>query len=247
MRNNKLETFSPVESNVFEKENAFYAREAYRSIRTNLTFSVLKDGCKRILFSSPAPSEGKTTTTVNLSISMAQTENRVLLIDTDLRKPRVHSVFGFEASPGVSNVLGRMSSLADAIRHTKYKNLDVLCAGDRVANPAEMVTSEAMMQMLDQLSKVYDYIFIDTPPLNVVSDALPLAKQSDGVVLVVRQMVSTYNELEKAVNSLAFVEANLIGVVLNDTITDDDGNRYSRYGKYGKHGRYSKYSSYRNS
>jgi len=100
--------------------------------------------------------------------------------------------------------------------------------------------------MLDQLSKVYDYIFIDTPPLNVVSDAIPLVKQSDGIVIVVRHMVSTITELDKAIHSLQFVEANILGVILNDAKTDAEGNKYGRYGKYGKYGKYSKYNSYRN-
>ena len=245
MANKKKDLYqlSAVESNVFDKNNFFYAKEAFRSIRTNLNFSILKEGSKRIVISSPSPSEGKTTTAANLAISMAQTENRVLLIDTDLRKPRIHVMFGLPASPGVTNVLGRLASLADAIKHTKHQNLDVLCAGDKVVNPAEMVSSEVMTQMLDQLSKVYDYIFIDTPPLNVVSDAIPLVKQSDGIVIVVRHMVSTITELDKAIHSLQFVEANILGVILNDAKTDAEGNKYGRYGKYGK---YSKYNSYRN-
>ena len=220
----------------FDIKEAFAAREAYRSIRTNLGFSVLKEGCKKIVFTSAVPGEGKTTSVVNLAISMAQTENRVLLIDNDLRKPRIHSVFGFQSAPGVSNVLGRMSSLSDAIHHTNYQNLDVLCAGDKVANPAEMVTSKVMIQMVEQLAMVYDYIFIDAPPLNIVSDAIPMSKFADGAVLVVRNMSSTYASVEKAVNSLRFVEANILGVILNDAQSDATDNHYGKYGKYGKYG-----------
>lgn len=193
----------------------FSVKEAYKAIRTNIALSVMKDGCKRIVFTSAVPSEGKSTTALNVAVSMAQAYSRVLLIDCDLRKPRMHKALGLPNSVGVTNVLSGLSPLEQAVQKTKYENLDALSSGLLAPNPSEMLASDRMKEMLDRLSRMYDYIILDTPPINIVSDALPLTKISDGVVFVTRQNYSTHGEFQAALSKLKFIDAKIIGVVVN--------------------------------
>ena len=187
----------------------FRIEEAYKSIRTNIMLSILKKGCKTIVVSSGSPAEGKTTTTINLAISIAQADQRVLLIDCDLRKPKMHHYFGVSNAPGLTNYISD---------------------GSIPPNPAELLGSEPMAEFLQQISRDYDYVIIDTPPLNVVSDALPIIRESDGVVIVVRANGSTHPEVQKVMESLEFIDAKVLGFIYN--FAEDKRSRYSRY-KYG--------------
>lgn len=205
----------------------FRVSESYKSIRTNLTFSLIKSGCKTVIISSSLPSEGKSTVAVNVAISLAQMDVRVLLIDCDIRKPKVHRFLSLPSVPGLSNLLSSMNDLSEVTHETKYANLDVICSGTTVPNPAELLASEQMQTLLQNLQQKYDYIIIDTPPLNVVSDAVPLIKNSDGVVLVVRENRSTTTELRQTVESLQMVDAKIIGLILNDV--DSRRKRYRSY------------------
>lgn len=210
----------------------FRVTESYKSIRTNLCFSLIKSGCKTVVISSSLPGEGKSTVAVNIAISLAQMDVRVLLIDCDIRKPKVHRFLSLPSVPGLSNTLSSMNDLGEALHETKYANLDVICSGTTVPNPAELLASEQMNTLLQNLQQKYDYIILDTPPLNVVSDAIPLIKQSDGVVLVVRENRSTSTELKQTVESLQIVDGKIIGLILNDV--DTKRKRYSSYHyKYG--------------
>lgn len=224
----------------------FRIEESYKTIRANIMFSVMKKGCKMIVVTSSAPNEGKTTTTVNLAISIAQAEQKVLLIDGDLRKPKIHQYFKIPNAPGLTNYLGdkisgrRGSDLFSVIHPTEYNNLCVLCSGTIPPNPAELLGSELMTEFLDDVSKDFDYIIIDTPPINVVSDSLPLIRESDGVVLVVRSNQSTHPELQRALASLDFIDAKILGFVVN--FAESKAGKYGRYSRYnyGKYG-YGKY------
>lgn len=228
----------------------FRIEEAYKSIRANIMFSVIKKGCKTIVVTSALPNEGKTTTTVNLAVSISQADQRVLLIDGDLRKPKIHKYFSLPNSPGLTNYLSDSFSgkskidLFGVIHPTQYENLSVLCSGAVPPNPAELLGSEIMANFLENVSKDFDYIIIDTPPVNVVSDALPLIRESDGVVLVVRSNQSTHPELQKALSALEFIDAKILGFVFN--FTESKAGKYSRgsysYNGYGK--KYSYYSKY---
>lgn len=224
----------------------FRIEESYKTIRANIMFSVMKKGCKIIVVTSSAPNEGKTTTTVNLAVSISQADQKVLLIDGDLRKPKIHQYFSVPNSPGLTNYLGdkisgkRNADLFSVIHPTEYENLCVLCSGTIPPNPAELLGSELMADFLNNVSKDFDYIIIDTPPVNVVSDSFPLIRESDGVVLVVRSNQSTHPELQKALASLEFIDAKILGFVVNFA--------ESKAGKYGKsaytYGRYSKSGYY---
>lgn len=220
----------------------FKIEEAYKTIRTNIMFSVMKKGCKKIVVSSSNPSEGKTTTTVNLAISIAQADQRVLLIDSDLRKPKVHHYFSISNSPGLTNYLSdtisskKTADLFGVIHPTEYENLSVMCSGSIPPNPAELLGSELMADFLDEISKFYDYIIIDTPPINMVSDALPLIRECDGIVLVVRQNHTTHPDLQKAFESLDFIDAKILGVVVNFGDSKKGVGRYGKYANYGTYG-----------
>lgn len=233
----------------------FRIEEAYKTIRANIMFSVVKKGCKIIVVSSSLPSEGKTTTTVNLAASISQADQRVLLIDADLRKPKIHHYFSLPSAPGLTNYLSdfisgkRSTDLFGIIHPTRYENLSVMCSGTIPPNPAELLGSDFMLDFLKDVSKDFDYIIIDTPPINVVSDALALIRESDGIVLVVRSNQTTHPELQKALSSLEFIDAKILGFVVNfveSKAGKSNGSygsyNYSGYGRYGKRYGYYGYS-----
>ena len=223
----------------------FRVEEAYKSIRTNIMFSVMKKGCKTIVVSSSVPNEGKTTTTINIAIALSQANQRVLLIDGDLRKPKIHHYFSVPNSPGLTNYLGNKvgatgtgkTDLYSVIHPTEYENLSVLCSGSIPPNPAEILGSEPMAEFLEEIGRDFDYIIIDTPPLNVVSDALPVIRESDGVVLVVRSNQSTHPEIQKTISALEFIDAKILGFVVNFAESSRSKYGYNKYGRY----RYGKY------
>lgn len=221
----------------------FRVEEAYKTIRANIMLSIMKKGCKTIVVTSSSPNEGKTTTTINLAITISQADQRVLLIDGDLRKPKVHHYFSVPNSPGLTNYLGdsisgrKGTDLFSVIHPTEFENLSVLCSGSIPPNPAELLGSEPMADFLKEVSKDYDYIIIDTPPVNVVSDALPLVRESDGVVIVVRSNQSTHPDLQKAISALEFIDAKILGFVVN--YVDTKSSKYSGSYSYGYGGEYS--------
>ena len=230
----------------------FRIEEAYKSIRANIMFSVVKKGCKIIVVSSSLPNEGKTTTTVNLAASISQADQRVLLIDGDLRKPKIHQYFSVSSAPGLTDYLSDVASarhkmdIFGIIHPTKYENLSVITSGTIPPNPAELLGSDFMRDFLNGISKDFDYIIIDTPPLNVVSDALPLIRESDGIVLVVRDNQTTHPELQKALSSLEFIDAKILGFVVNfveSKAGKGNGASYDsyNYGGFGPRRRYGYY------
>lgn len=228
----------------------FRIEESYKTIRANIMFSVMKKGCKIIVVTSSAPSEGKTTTTVNLAVTVSQADQKVLLIDGDLRKPKIHHYFSVPNAPGLTNYLGdkasgkRSTDLFSIIHPTEYENLSILCSGSIPPNPAELLGSDLMADFLKDISRDYDYIIIDTPPVNVVSDALPLIRESDGVILVVCSNKSTHPELQRALSALEFIDAKILGFVVN--FVESKAAKYggkSGYGGYGKYG-YGTYGPY---
>lgn len=219
---------------------SFSVKEAYKAIRTNIVLSLIKDGCKVITFTSPIPSEGKSTTTSNIAVSLSNAFYKVLLIDCDLLKPRLHRTFKIQNKSGLSNVLSKLSTFEESVQVLdNYNGLHILTSGIVVPNPSEMLGSERMKNMLTELSAKYDYILIDTPPINVLSDGLHLARISDGVILVIRQEHSTRDEVKHALNSLEFISAKVLGIVYNGAYTEGSGKSYAK-----RSSRYSSYSTY---
>jgi len=215
--------------------------EAYRSLRTNITFARLERTPKTLVFTSPMPGDGKSTTSANLAITLAQQGLKVLLVDADLRRGVLNSVFHLEREPGLSNVLLEITQFKDAVRTVRIgesATLDFLSSGILPPNPAELLGSERMRSLLKRLEAEYDVIILDAPPLNVVTDAALLGTNADGVILVARAGRSEKAALSYAVEQLRNVRADVLGAVLNDIDFKRDARYYGKYGSYGYYYQY---------
>ena len=210
----------------------FRVVESYKTLRANIMFSIIHGGCKCFVISSSLPGEGKSTISVNTAIALSQTDARVLLIDTDLRRPKVNRFLGLAGTPGLSNYLIGMNSLEEVLHSTNYPNLTVMCSGSRVPNPSELLASDNMEELLKLLKTQFDYVVLDSAPLNVVSDTYPLIRKTDGVLLVVYQNRSDYKELDKTIKSLEVVGGKILGLVFNGAKPKRKRSYYSE-GKYG--------------
>jgi len=198
--------------------------EAYGVLQTNIAFSRQDAPAKTLVFTSPFPADGKTTTVVNLGLSLAQRGIRVLLIDADVRRGVLHSVFGGAREPGLSEVL-KGTAFESVRRSAAVSNrgqVDYLTTGKLYPSDIGLVASEAMSNLLRQVRDQYDIVIVDTPPVNIITDAAVLAASADGVVLVARAGVTTAPALAYAVEQLRHVRADVLGVVLNDIDLDRD-------------------------
>jgi polysaccharide biosynthesis transport protein len=217
--------------------------EAYRTIRTGVLLSSAGRQPKVVLVTSPGAEEGKTTTAVNLAVAMAQAGNTTLLVDADLRKPRIHRIFAPNASPrdssddakGLGPVLVGGITPEAAIRQTPVPLLSILTSGPLPPNPAELLGSQRMRELIGDLSRKFDRIIIDSPPLLPVTDATLLSTLCDGVVMVVKSSRTTKHLAVNGRKRLAEAQAKLLGVVLNDVDIRKEGHyHYPYYGYYGK-------------
>ena len=218
---------------------SFHVKEAYKAMRTNVMFSVPGDGCKVIGVTSAVPGEGKSTTVLNLAITFAQTGTRVLLIDADMRRPNIKRILSAGEGVGLADILAKFVTAEESIRPSGYDKLDVIFSGNVPPNPVELLASDNMQAMIDELKEQYDYIFIDTPPINVVTDATVVSRLLHGIILVARENKSKKDEVSEALNKLRFVNAKVLGLVLNDKMYQSKRGGY--YGKYGKYSRYRHY------
>src|SRR5271165_1435605 len=212
--------------------------ESYRALRTSLLLSNLGAPPKVIMVTSALPQEGKTTTSINCAVVLAQKGVRVLLIDADLRRPSIHKTLGMGPRSGLSNVLTGSATLEQAItRSTVLPNLFVLPAGTPPPNPAELLASANMKDVLAQLRGEYDHIVIDTPPSLSVTDAVVLSPRADAVVLVIRSGQTTKNALRRSRDILTQVNAKVVGVLLNavDLSSPDYYYYYEYQGKYARY------------
>ena len=210
--------------------------EGYKSIRTNVVFSLGTARSKTIVVSSAAPHEGKSTTAANIALAFAQISKRVLLIDADMRKPVMHRTFTADNSTGLSTLIISLSTMEDSIRRHVMGDLDLLPSGPLPPNPSELLSSAQFQNMLERLSEKYDYIIIDTPPMNVVSDAMSM-QGVGGILLVVRYAQATYEDLAETMKKIDLSGANMLGFVINDVERHPAGYyRYNRYGRYGYYG-----------
>ncbi|PYZ92572.1 capsular biosynthesis protein [Salipaludibacillus keqinensis] len=204
--------------------------EQYRTLRTNIQFAAVDRQLKTIMVTSSSPGEGKSTTIANLGIVLAQQHNRVLLVDTDLRKPTVHFTFQIPNQVGLTNVVTQQEKFDDAVFETSIPRLDVLPSGPVPPNPSELLGSRSMKEFVTSITKKYDYIVFDAPPVNAVTDPQVLSRLVDGVILVVRSGKTEEEHAKKAVEQLKKVEANLLGAVLNDREMEDS-QYYYYYGE----------------
>ena len=217
-----------------DKGVPFNVIESYKTIRSNIIFTLGTSAKKVIAVSSPNPGEGKSTTAANIAIALAQTGSAVLLIDADLRKPIQHKIFKSGNKEGLSTLIIMKSAEEDVIKKEVARGLDMLPSGPIPPNPSELLASERFRTIIEQFSKKYDYVIIDTPPINVVSDAMVIKDFISGILLVLKYSSTTYEDLSVSMKQTSLVKANVLGFVLNES----DYSRTTRYSYYKYYGRY---------
>jgi len=208
------------------------ASESYRGIRTSILFSSAESAPQVILISSAGPLEGKTITTANLAVTMAQAGSKVIILDCDMRKPKMHKVFGMAKDHGVSNLLTGTIDVGEAISHTRIPNLDIIPCGPIPPNPSEMLGSPRMATLLKDLRERYAHILIDSPPSTAVTDAVVLSKSVDGVILVIRAGDTAREIAKNGIAQFGNVGAHILGAVLNAVDVGRDSYYYYQYYYY---------------
>jgi succinoglycan biosynthesis transport protein ExoP len=211
--------------------------ECCRSLRTNILFSSADRQLKTIVVSSANPREGKTTSVIYLGTTMAQSGQRVLLVDTDMRRPRLHTPMGISRQTGLSNLIVGDKDYDEVIKTTEIPDLFVLPCGPLPPNPAELLMSHKFAVVLEELAKRFDRVILDSPPLQLVTDAVVLSKQADGVILVVHADRTLRDDIKRATRQIRNVGGAIFGVIVN--AIDDSRSTYY----YGKYGQYYSYSS----
>jgi tyrosine-protein kinase Etk/Wzc len=201
--------------------------QAYRKLRTHLIFSQGGEPPRTLLVTSPAASEGKTTVSANLATTFAQQGLRVVLVDADLRRPRLHGVFGLSRTPGLTELLLGEATMEEAMRATNVEGLQVMGAGRLVAAVSELLGGAAMGRMLRELNARYDVVVVDTPPVLAAADAEILAAQADAVLVVIRAGQTERQSAHYAISQLRAIGARIVGAVLNDP-----DQKIAGYGKY---------------
>ncbi len=223
----------------FGKDLDFTSTEAYNLLRTNIIFSISEkgNGGKVIGTTSANPADGKSYTSINLGYALAKDGAKVLVIDADMRKPSIEKTLDIPNKFGLSNIL--IGQEGEGIQKSVlHENMDIMTSGTIPPNPSELIGAPKMAELLQKEKETYDYILIDLPPVNVVTDSLTLAKKLDGYILVVRHNVTKKREMLEAIKKLKYVEAKILGVVYN-------GYSHShRSGSYYKKGYYKSYHYY---
>lgn len=217
------------------KKVTFSIVEAYKNIRTNIIALMAKNSSQVLAISSPNAAEGKSTTALNIAITISQLEKKVLIIDADAHRPSIHKKLKISNDVGILNLIVNNTDINDAIySHNDY--LDVITCGTNSTKPSEILNSENFDALLNKFKEKYDYIIIDTPPINPVSDALVIAQKVDTIILVVRAASTTHEAFKKAMKSLGVLDLKIDGVIINGSDPRPKGyykSRYSYY-RYGK-------------
>lgn len=217
-------------------KSPFTVKEAYKTLRTNVMFSLPGNDSKCIGIVSADRGDGKSSVALNLAISFAQINKRVIIVDCDLRLPTVASKLGIEAKPGLTNFLsGTQENKEPLIRRSKAYGIDIMTAGDIPPDPTMLLESKQMSAFVELLKKYYDYIILDFPPVTIVSDAVMLSGLVDGYLIVVRHNESEYQKIGETLRQMHFADAKILGFVYNGK---------DEHKKYYKNGKYSKYYSY---
>lgn len=237
---NKTQGFSrDDQKKILCANSPFVVKEAYNSIRTNLLFIQQGEKCPVFVITSPSANNGKSINSINLAISFAQMGKRTLLIDADMRNPTIHRMFSIPVKNGLSEILAGLTDNI-TVSKTDIENLSLLTAGKIPPNPAELLSSARMDKLLQFVKEHYDCVFIDTPPVNLVTDATSFVSKATGYIIIVKSGNTDIQEVKAAVSSLEHINANIVGFLLNN-VSVGGKNYYSyyrsRYYKYG-HGRY---------
>lgn len=208
------------------------ASESYRGIRTSILFSSAARAPQVIMVCSSGPREGKTITSANIAVTMAQTGSKVLIMDCDMRRPRLNKLFGADRDMGMSNILVGNATLEEAIIHTQIPNIDIIASGPIPPNPSELLGSHHMQALIEEARKSYDRIIIDSPPITAVTDAVILSNFVDGVVVVIRAGVTHREIIKNGVAQLKSVNAHILGGILNGVQMGRDSYYYYQYYYY---------------
>lgn len=225
---------------ISDKNTSFFIKEAYNSMRTNIVFALAASDKKIITVSSANPSEGKSTTASNIALSLAEAGKKVILIDADLRVPTQHKIFRVKNKIGFSGVIGNINSFEEAVQKNIAENLDLITSGIKPPNPSELIGSIHTYELLKKLSKIYDYVIVDTPPVNVVSDAVNINSDISGMIMVLKYASTSTDDIERAVKTVQLANGDLLGMVINDIQHKKDGSYYSKYSKNNYYSSYEK-------
>ncbi|PIC64052.1 capsular biosynthesis protein [Sporosarcina sp. P13] len=204
--------------------------EQFRTLRTNINFSMPDHDLKSILFTSAVPGEGKSTASANTAVVFAQQGKKVLLIDADMRKPTTHYTFSRMNATGLSNLLTRQWELDDVIQQTDIEGLDLITSGPIPPNPVELLSSKTMDTLLEKLKAKYDLLIFDAPPVLSVTDAQILSNKAEGTILVLNAGKTEKDSVLKAKEALVSSQANILGTVFNNFVLHKDHYYYQYYG-----------------
>ena len=238
MKNKKKEkvSFGQVEHKTLHKNLSFTATEQYKLLRTNIEFTLPQDEkCHVVGVTSSMRGEGKSTTAINLSYVLAEKGSKVLIIDGDLRIPSVAKKLQISSRPGVTNLLMNKSSDVEAFKSDLLDNWYIVPAGDIPPNPSELLGSNRMQKLIEALKEQFDYIVIDLPPVNIVSDALSISPFISGMIVVVREEYTEKKELTRCMRQLSLSNVKVLGCVLNEASSGNGSYGKYKYKKY-KHG-----------
>lgn len=224
---------------IISSKSPFEFVEAYKSMRTNLQFVSVSNQFKKIIVTSSVPGEGKSTVAINMALTLVDSGNKVLLIDCDLRKPMIQKYLHLNKlkGSGLTNLLANTEKIEQSIIFLSDTGLNVITSGPIPPNPAEMLGSKRMEELIKDLESKFDYIIFDTPPVSVVTDAAVLSKLCDGVILVIKQKFTDRGSAQLAKKNLENVGANIIGCVLNQFKAEQSSKSYAYY-------HYKKYKNY---
>ena len=194
-------------------KSKFAIVESYKAARTNIMFSLSADEKKIFAVTSYSKGEGKSTVSSNLAISFSKMEKRVLLIDSDLRRPNIHNIFKVDNTAGLSNVIGKMGDFDEIVHRNVLPNLDILTSGTIPPNPSELLCSSRFVDLVQRVNDEYDYVIFDTPPIGVVSDALLLKDMVAGFVVVLRERSTTHGDIQNLLDSINLADSKLLGFI----------------------------------
>ena len=212
------------------QNSPFAVKEAYNAIRTNLLFTQQGEKCPIFVVTSPTANNGKTINSINLAVSFAQMGKRTLLIDADMRNPTIHTMFSISVKNGLSEILAGLTDNI-SVSKTDVENLSVLTAGKIPPNPAELLSSARMDKLLEFVKEHYDCVFIDTPPINLVTDSTIFAQKVTGYIVIVKTDTTNTHDVKTTVTNIEQIDGNILGFILND-VNSEKKKYYSYYRKY---------------
>ncbi|MGX7030439.1 CpsD/CapB family tyrosine-protein kinase [Vagococcus zengguangii] len=231
MKNKQVSNVTKPVSLITLSDSSSPVSEQYRTIRTNIQFSITDRNLKTLVVTSSGPGEGKSTTSANLAVVFAKSGMKVLLVDADMRKPTVAKTFNLMNHTGLSTLLAEGGTvLSNYTQSTLMDNLDVMTSGTKPPNPSEMLGSRRMQEAMELMKQHYDLVIFDMPPIVAVTDAQIMSSVVDGTILVVREGVSNKKAVQKAAQLLDMANANVLGAIYNGAERSSDQGYYYYYG-----------------